>query len=474
MSSSRWIGLLLCAALVLRMGGLVLAEDRSGRALLEKSLRKVASLKSLAYEAVGEVVDVDSSQAPAPVPVPAAGGGRIAVAPATLPDPATFPRKKTLRKGRVVWQRLPDSDEGETRVKFSLRGSAEVSGLPPLKPPPAPAQPKPGKAADKTDEPTEYPLRAAFNGKVLRIVNAPQLVVEQYASDEGELPPFQAPHVAALLQFPFTSADTWIDDLPDGAKFRELPTQTIDGTACPGIEVITRVVTDTEVQTGIRSSSPTVFFHIYVDPQTDLPRRMATSAPQLPGAKQKPVFTTVDFLRLEPNVTVDLAEFEVAIPKLHDLQMFEPEVQSTVETGETLPEVTLTDRTGKERRLDEFRGELVLIEFWASWSPQSKLSLPGTQQVHDEFGKRGLRVIALSLDVEDELDDARKFLDARKFSFLTLFDGSDFAEDLGLKTLPHLILLDREGKVVYQHTGDSPKAEKRLRRKILEQLSSQN
>jgi peroxiredoxin len=462
----------LCAALVPLKEGVVLADDSPGRERLEKSLRKVAALKSLVYEAVGEVVDVDTSQAPAPAP--AAGGGRIAVAPVTLPDPATFPRKRTLRKGRVVWERLPDSDEGDARVRFSLTGTAEVSGLPPLKPPPAPAKPKGEQAEPKGDEPTRFPLRAAFNGKVLRIVNAPRQVVEQYASDEGELPPFQAPHVAALLQFPFATADTWLEDLPSETKFRVLPPETIDGTACPGIEVITRVVSDTEIQTGARSSSPTLIFRIYVDPQTDLPRRMATSSPQMPGARQEPVFTVVDFLKLQPNGAIDQAEFEVAIPKLYDLQVFEPEVQSTVETGDDLPEVTLTDRTGKERRLDEFRGEFVLIEFWASWSPQSKLSLPGTQQLHDEFGKRGLRVIALSLDVEDELDDARKFLDAKKFSFLTLFDGSDFAEDLGLKTLPHLILLDRAGKVVYQHTGDSPKAEKRLRRKILEQLSSKN
>jgi peroxiredoxin len=471
MSRSSWIGLMLCAGLVPWTGGLVAADEGPGRDRLEKSLRKVAALKSLAYEASGEVIEIDASQAPAPAA--AAVGGRIAVAPATLPDPATFPRKKTFRKGRVVWQRLPDSEEGDARVKFSLVGSAEVSALPPLKPPAAPAKPKGDQAEGKAAEPSEVPLRAAFNGKVLRIVNAPRLVVEQYASEEGELPAFQSSHVAALLLFPFASAPTWIDELAPGTKFRELAPQTIDGTACPGVEVITRVVSDTEEQTGSRAASPTVMIRFHLDPQTDLPRRIAISAPQLPGARQEPVFTAVDFTRLQPDAPVDQAEFDVAIPPLHDLQEFEPEVQSAVETGDTLPEVTLTDRTGKERRLDEFRGELVLIEFWASWSPQSKLSLPGTQQLHDEFGNRGLRVIALSLDVEDELDDARKFLDAKKFSFLTLFDGSDFAEDLGLKTLPHLILLDRTGKVLYQHTGDSPKAEKRLRRRIVEQLSSQ-
>ncbi|MFN9372677.1 MAG: redoxin family protein [Planctomycetaceae bacterium] len=472
MSRSAWIGLWLFAGMVPLAGGGATADEGPGRDRLEKSLRQVAALKSLAYEASGEVIVADASQAPAPVP--AAGGGRIPVAAATPPDPATFPRKKTMRKGRVVWQRLPDSDDGDPRVKFSLTGSASVSDLPPLKPAPGAAKPKGEKAETKVDEPTEIPLRAAFNGKVLRIVNTPQSVVEQYASDEGELPAFQTPHVAALLLFPFATAATWLDDLPPGTRYRELPAETIDGTACPGVEVITRVVSDTEEQTGSRAASPTVMIRIYLDPQSDLPRRMATSAPQLPGAKQAPVFTTVDFTRLQPNAPVDEAGFEVALPPLHDLQEFEPEVQSNVETGDDLPEVTLTDRAGKERRLDEFRGELVLIEFWASWSPQSKLSLPGTQQLQDEFGQRGLRVIALSLDVEEELDDARKFLDAKKFSFLTLFDGSDFAEDLGLKTLPHLILLDRTGKVLYQHTGDSPKAEKRLRRRIVEQLSSKN
>ncbi len=472
MSSSPWIGLLLCAGMVPLAGGGVSADEGPGRERLEKSLRKVAALKSLAYEAAGEVIEVDPSQAPAPAPAP--GGGRIAIAEATLPDPATFPRKKTVRKGRVVWQRLADSDDGEPRVKFSLVGNAAVSALPPVKPAPAPAKPKGDQAEGKPVEPTEFPLRAAFNGKVLRIVNEPRQVVEQYASDEGELPGFQAPHVAALLLFPFATAGTWLDDLAPGTRYRELPPETIDGTPCSGVEVITRVVSDTEEQTGSRAASPTVMIRVYLDPQTDLPRRMATSAPQLPGARQQPLFTMVDFTRLQPDAPVDETGFEVALPPLHDLQEFEPEVQSTVETGEELPGVTLTDRAGKERRLDEFRGELVVIEFWASWSPQSKLSLPGTEQLHAEFGPRGLRVIALSLDVEEELDDARKFLDAKKFSFLTLFDGSDFAEDLGLKTLPHLILLDRTGKVLYQHTGDSPKAEKRLRRKIVEQLSSKN
>ena len=466
-------------------------SDSTARNRLEKALQKLASLKSLDYEATSEVIDVDLSQAaPAPI-VP--NQGRIAVAPVTAPDPATAPRIRSLRIGRVLWQRLPDSPEGEPRVRFSLTGTVQTTSLPPLKPqapapnapakPPAkPAEPKPkpaGQNDDATSESEIVPLRAAFNGQVLRIVHTPQLVVHQYKSDEGELPPFQAAHIAALLQMPFATASELLDQWPPGTRYRELSPTTIDGRKCPGIEVITRLVSDTELQTGSPASSPTIIFHYYLDPESDLPRRISTSAPQLPGSKAKPVFTSVDFSHLQPNAPVpDMAgpdsTFEVPIPELHDLQEFEPDVQSQVETGDDLPEVTLTDRSGKERQLTEFRGQLVLIEFWASWSPLSKLSLPGTQQLHEEFGKKGLQVIALSIDVEDELVDARKFLDDKKFTFLSLFDGSDFAEDLGLKTLPHLILLDRTGKVLYQHTGDNPQAEKRLRRRIVEQLSPRN
>ncbi|MFN8856234.1 MAG: TlpA family protein disulfide reductase [Planctomycetaceae bacterium] len=465
------------------------ASDASARARLEKSLQKLAALKSLAYEATSEIIEVDLSQAAPATPIP--NPGRIAVAAATAPDPATAPRTRSLRSGRVLWQRLPDSPDDEPRVRFSLTGTVQISSLPPQKPAApaanAPAKP-PAKVTDSAKKPTEetdkssateVPLRAAFNGQVLRIVQAPQLVVQQYKSDEGELPPFQSSHVAALLQMPFASPSELVDNWPPETRFRDLPPTKIDGVECPGVEVLTRLVSDTELQTGSRASSPTLIIRYHLDPESDLPRRISTSALQMPGSKGEPVFTTVDFTNLQPNAPIsEIAKpdtgFDVAIPELYDLQEFEPDVQSQVETGDDLPEVTLTDRSGKERRLTEFRGQLVLIEFWASWSPLSRLSLPGTQQLHDEFGKKGLQVIALSIDVEDELVDARKFLDDKKFTFLSLFDGSDFAEDLGLKTLPHLILLDRAGKVLYQHTGDSPQAEKRLRRRIVEQLSPRN
>jgi len=65
---------------------------------------------------------------------------------------------------------------------------------------------------------------------------------------------------------------------------------------------------------------------------------------------------------------------------------------------ETAPLISLADLSGRMVSLSEFKGRVVLVNFWASWCPPCKAEMPGFQRVYDAFGDKGFAVLAIALD----------------------------------------------------------------------------
>jgi thiol-disulfide isomerase/thioredoxin len=125
--------------------------------------------------------------------------------------------------------------------------------------------------------------------------------------------------------------------------------------------------------------------------------------------------------------------------------------------------VVLPTLSGKELRLADLRGRVVLLDFWATWCEPCKLSLPFYARLQREL--RGLEVVAASTDEADE--DVRKFLAQAPLPFTIARDPDGrVAEELGVQLMPTTFLLDRAGKVRFRHVGFSPDSEGALRREV--------
>lgn len=109
---------------------------------------------------------------------------------------------------------------------------------------------------------------------------------------------------------------------------------------------------------------------------------------------------------------------------------------------------TLPDLEGRPRASDEWRGRVLLLNFWAMWCAPCREELPALNALHRALAPEGFAVVAISLDRQPPESVAR-FLGPRGIEFPVLHDREHaFAERVGVRAYPTSVLLDRNGRVL--------------------------
>jgi len=119
------------------------------------------------------------------------------------------------------------------------------------------------------------------------------------------------------------------------------------------------------------------------------------------------------------------------------------------------PDFTLKSNSGENLRLSELRGEVVLINFWASWCGPCRQEMPILSELHDKYKAMGFTV--LGVNVEENSSEARKLLKEMPVTFPVLFDNdSTVSKQYDVVAMPSTVLVDRDGNVRYLHKGYKP------------------
>lgn len=134
-------------------------------------------------------------------------------------------------------------------------------------------------------------------------------------------------------------------------------------------------------------------------------------------------------------------------------------------------EFTLADRDGKQVSLRHFRGEVVMLNFWASWCKPCRQEMPILEQLYKRYKALGFTLIAINVD-DDPAKGAALLRDV-PVTFPVLFDGKGEVSALyKLKGMPSSIFIDRKGQLRYLHTGykagDEQEYDKQIRALIRE------
>ena len=117
------------------------------------------------------------------------------------------------------------------------------------------------------------------------------------------------------------------------------------------------------------------------------------------------------------------------------------------QTGQQAPTLVLKDLRGRALRLSDYKGKVVLINFWATWCPPCRAEMPDLVKIQREYKSRGLQVIGITYPPET-IREVRRF---------TMTLGVNYPVALGTKetkslfdqteTLPITIVIDRDGKI---------------------------
>jgi peroxiredoxin len=120
--------------------------------------------------------------------------------------------------------------------------------------------------------------------------------------------------------------------------------------------------------------------------------------------------------------------------------------------GSAAPDFVLKSVSGKNYRLSEYRGQVVLVSFWASWCGECRSQLEALAGLYDRYEGAGLEMLAVSLDRDrDQVSDAAAQLGV---GFPALHDlGGEVGEQYDVDRLPFVVLIDRDGTVRDEYTG---------------------
>ena len=137
--------------------------------------------------------------------------------------------------------------------------------------------------------------------------------------------------------------------------------------------------------------------------------------------------------------------------------------------GAIAPAFALDGPDGTTVRLEDLRGDVVYVDFWASWCPPCLQSFPWMNAVAERFRAEGLRVVAINLDGDREA--AERFLADVRADFDVAFDpDGTSAEAYGLLGMPSSYVVGRDGRVTFAHVGfrrkDAPELEAAIERAL--------
>ena len=140
---------------------------------------------------------------------------------------------------------------------------------------------------------------------------------------------------------------------------------------------------------------------------------------------------------------------------------------NALSVGDAAPDFALTTLDGKNVRLKEFRGQVVLVNYWASWCGPCRQEMPLLEDMYKKYNKLGFTI--LGVNVEQDNSKAKAYLRDVSVTFPILLDPQNIASKLyNVNAMPTTIIVDRNGKIRFSHEGYKPGYEETYKKQIKE------
>ena len=117
------------------------------------------------------------------------------------------------------------------------------------------------------------------------------------------------------------------------------------------------------------------------------------------------------------------------------------------------PDFTLKDADGKTVHLSDYKGKVVLLDFWATWCGPCRIEIPWFMEIERQNKDKGFEVLGVAMD-DEGWEAVKPFLTEMKMNYRVVVGNDDIARKYGgVDALPTTFLIDREGKIAAIHIG---------------------
>jgi len=120
------------------------------------------------------------------------------------------------------------------------------------------------------------------------------------------------------------------------------------------------------------------------------------------------------------------------------------------------PDFSLTGTDGKTVMLSDFKGKVVILDFWATWCAPCRKGIPDLIELQKEFGKK---VVIIGLSLDEQKNEVIAFIKKMGINYPVVYCTSEVAHLYGIDPIPHSFIIDRNGNIADQHIGLVPKSE---------------
>ncbi len=140
---------------------------------------------------------------------------------------------------------------------------------------------------------------------------------------------------------------------------------------------------------------------------------------------------------------------------------------SSVLIAAPAPDFTLKSNQGKNIRLSELKGEIVLVNFWASWCGPCRKELPAFEKLYQKYKPLGVTILAVNVD--DDPAKADELLSEVNISYPVLYDTDQKISELyKVSAMPSTYFINRDGELVNTHRSFKDGDEKKYKKLIKE------
>jgi thiol-disulfide isomerase/thioredoxin len=275
----------------------------------------------------------------------------------------------------------------------------------------------------------------SYNGVVFRIVDADSKAVLVLNSPTSYVVGQIVGMDKGVLGIPaFSSPDPFKSVIDTADKLDYEGTSDIDSVSCH-IIAVTRTL-----NAGGRKITST--FRWYIGTKDYLPRRIQTTASR---------FTARN---LKINQTVEESKFVVKVPQGYAEKLVtgkQADVRGLLAVNTPAPDWTLPNAQGRTTSLKDYKGKIVVMDFWGTWCVPCRESMPHVQAIHEAYKDRG--VVVISLAVQDQEGDPVAYMKQYRYTYGLLLRADEVARLYKATIFPTLYVIGSDGKILHAEAG---------------------